>query len=371
MALGPRDTTSLVLLTGWDATALQNYRLADGTTIAAVQAQLNAALGALNAELFSGLWGGLISFTDRPDLEYRMGGSNGFELHTEYGRPDSKRAEVEGHMLPYLKYDRALGWTWDYLEEARLDQIQADIADAIKDARDLWRVAILTRLLKRGDDTGANKGLGTGGISPGFATTAASTGVDFIPPSYGGTSFASTHEHYVAIAGGVYTNAVFSDAKSELFEHGHAPPYIFLASAADEATIRALTDFVPIGMTNIRYGITVDLATVSPEEVAPGVYPIGVIHDFVVYIVPGMPQYYGVGYKSYGNLSQRNALRVRTTRGTSRPNVVAASDPRNGSPAHPLQYLMLQIRFGIGVADRTAATPRYVNSATWADGTPS
>lgn len=370
MALGPRDTSSLVLMTGWDATALQNYRLSDGTTIATVQSQLNAALGALNAELFSGLWGGLISFTDRPDLEYRIGGTNGFEKHTEYGRPDSKRAELEGHMLPYEKFDRGLGWTWDYLEDARLDQIQADIADAIKDARDLWRVQLLTRLLKRGDDSGANKGLGTGGLSPGFATTAASTGVDFIPPSYGGVAFASTHEHYVAIAGGAWTNDVFKDARAELFEHGHAAPYIFLVSSTDAAEISDLTDFVPAPNMNIRYGNTVDLATISSDEIAPGVYAIGVIHDFVVYVVPGMPEHWGFGYKSYGNLSQRNPLRVRTTRGMARPNVMAAPDPRNGSPAHPLQYMMLQIRFGVGVADRTNGTARYVNNATWSDGTP-
>jgi hypothetical protein len=370
MALGPRDTTSLVLMTGWDATALQNYRLSDGTTIATVQAQLNAALTALNGELFGGLWGGLVSFTDRPDLEYRIGGSNGFEEHTEYGRPDSKRADIEGHMLPYKKYDRGLGWTWDYLEDARLEQIQADIADAVKDARDLWRQKLLARLLKRGDDSGANNGLGSGGLSPGFATTAGSTGVDYVPPSYGGTAFANTHEHYVAIAGGAWTNAVFIDAKAELMEHGHLAPYIFLISSVDAAEVSALTDFTPAAMTNIRYGITTDLATISMDEIAPGVYPIGVIHDFVVYVVPGMPEHYGFGYKSYGNLSQRNPLRVRTTRGMSRPAVMAAPDPRNGSPAHPLQYMMLQFRFGVGVADRTNGTARYVNNATWADGTP-
>lgn len=372
MALGPRDTTSLVLMTGWDATALQNYRLADGTTVATVQSQLNAALTALNGELFSGLWGGLVSFTDRPELEYRVGGSNGFELHTEYGRPDSKRADLEGHMLPYQKFDRGLGWTWDYLEDARIEQVQADIADAVKDARDIWRQKILTRLLQRGDDSGANKGLGTGGYSPGFATTAGSTNVDFVPPTWGGTAFANTHEHYVAIAGGAYTNAVFEDAKAELREHGHEPPYIFLASPADEADFNTttLTKFTPAAQTNIRYGTTVDLATVSQDAIGPGVYPKGVIEDFVVYIVSGMPEYYGVGYKSYGQLSQRNPLRVRTTRGMSRPMVMAAPDPRNGSPAHPLQYMMLQMRFGVGVADRTAATPRYINNANWSDGTP-
>lgn len=370
MALGPRDTSSLVMLTGWDATALQNWRLQDGTTVDQVYGELNAALGALNVELASGLWGSLLSFQDNPEVEYRVGTSNGFEMHTEYGLPDAKRAATEGHMLPYVKYDRRLGWTWDYLEEARMEQVQADIADAIKDARDNWRVRILTRLLDRDDDSGAAKGLGTSGYSPGFATTAASTNVDFVPPAYGGVTFTNTHEHYVGIAGGAFTNAVFSDAKSEIREHGHEPPYSFIIGPSDEVTVKGLTDFTPIAEANIRYGMTQDIAQLPMEALTVGAYPIGMIHEFAVYVVPGVPQYYGFGWKPYGQLSQRNPLRVRLAKGMSALTVMAANDPRNGSPAHPLQHLMLRMNFGVGVADRTNGTARYVNNNVWADGVP-
>lgn len=370
MALGPRDTKSLVMLTGWDATELKNWELQDGTSIESVYQQLRGALAALNAELTMGLWGSLISFQDRPDVEYRVGASNGFERHTEYGRPDAQRADTEGHMLPMVKYDRGLGWTWDYLEDARMEQIQADISDAIKDARDIWRQKILTRLLKRGDDSGSPLGLGSGGYSPGFATTAAQTSVDFTPPAYGGTSFSDTHEHYVAISGGAFTRAVFQDAKKELREHGHEPPYEFLIGTADEDTVKGLTGFYESARTNVRYGALQDIATVEDMADSNGNYPIGVIEDFVVRVVRGMPQYYGFGFKSYGNLSQRNPIRIRARKGMSRPTVMATNDPRNGSPAHPLQFLMLKVDFGVGVYDRTNGTARYVNNATWSDGTP-
>jgi len=360
------------MLTGWDATALKNYQLIDGTNYAAVVAQMNAALGALNAEIYNDpLYSRLISYTDMPEVEYRVGASNGFEEHTEYGTPDAKRADTEGHMLPLKAYDRKLGWTWDYLQEARLSQIQADVADAIKDARDNWRVRILTRLLKRGDDSGKKNGLGTSGLSPGFATAAASTGVDFTPITWGGNSFTSDHEHYVAIAGGAYTNDVFTDVKAELREHGHEPPYDFIASPSDESTISGLSDFVPVAKTNIRYSSGVDLATIAMDSVAPGVYPIGVIHDCVVWIVAGMPQYYGFGWKTYGPNSQRNPLRVRLFKGQSRPSVIAMPDPLAGNAMNPIHNLMLYTRFGVGVGqDRTNGTARYVNNASWSDGTP-
>lgn len=371
MALGPRDTQSLVMLTGWDATVLQNFRLEDGTTIDAVVAQLNAALGALNAEFYRDpLWSSLVSYTDQPDVEYRTGVSNGMNRHTEYARADMQRAATEGHLLPLLDFDRALGWTWDYLKRARMSQIQADIADALKDARDRWRVQILTRLLQRGDDSGANKGLGTAGYSPGFATTAASTSVDFVPPAFGGTAFASTHEHYVPIAGGLFTAAVFTDAKDELREHGHEPPYEFIIGSSDESTVKGLTGFVKADDAFVSYGALQDRVNFSQMSMAPGLYPIGAINDFRVWVMRGVPQYYGFGWKPYGPNSQRNPLRIRLAKGMSRPMVMAYPDAAAPGPAHPLKGVYLYTEFGVGVYDRTNGTARYVNNAAWSDGTP-
>lgn len=374
MALGPRDTTSLVMLSGWDATELRKYELQDGTTFAAVVAQLNGALTAVSGELYNDpIWSSLVSYTDMPDLEYRVGTSNGMELFTEYGRPDAKRSETQGHMLPLKAFDRALGWTWDYLRKARAPQIQADIADAVKDVRDKYRVEILTRLLKRGDDSGAANGLGSSGYSPGFATTAASTDVDFTPPAYGGTTFTSTHEHYVPIAGGAFTAAVFQDAKAELLEHGHLPPYEFIIGIGDQTTVEGLTGFVPTARNLVTYGSTQDLASFGPTYLTNGAYAIGTIHDCKIWVVPGVPQYYGFAWKSYGANSQRNPLRIRVQKGAPlRPTIQAFPDPRSGAGAvYPLQYMMFFTEFGVGVADRTNGTARYVNNAVWADGTPS
>ena len=371
MALGPRALDSLIMLAGWDATELQNFTLRDGSSYADVVRRLAGAIGGLNAELAGGaFWSSVLSYTDQPDLEYRVGSSNGFEDHTEFGRPDAQRASTEGHMLPIRAYDRGLGWTWDYLREARISQLNADMADAINDARDKWRVTMLTRLLKRGDDTGSALGLGSSGESPGFATDEGTTAVDFIPPDSGGNTFDNTHEHYVGIAGGAFTNAVFTDAKDELREHGHEPPYEFIAGVSDETTIKGLSDFVITASSLVAYGDNQDLANLSPDALGFGGYYIGTISDFAVRILPGVPQYYGFGWKSYGPNSQRNPLRVRLFEGQSLPRVEAMTDPRAGNATTPIQYLMLYFQFGVGVADRTNGTARYVNNATWADGTP-
>jgi hypothetical protein len=180
--LGNRALADNVILTGIDAALLTNYRLRDGATYQDVVNMADAALGGFNAGLGNDpFWSALISFTDQMESRYSIGNSASMVAHTEYGRPDPTRAELAGHMLPLRKWDHMLGWTADYLEEARMTDLEADIAMAIEAAQNRYRISLLQRLLKRGDDSGTTNGLSTTGLSPGFATAAANTGVDFIP----------------------------------------------------------------------------------------------------------------------------------------------------------------------------------------------
>jgi hypothetical protein len=377
--LGNRDTASLVSLPdGWDAAKLEANRLENGMTFASVVSLLNSGLAAVNAELYSDpLWSGLVSYQVDLEIEYGVGESNAMNVYTEYGRPDPQRAELQGHMLPLIAYDRALEWTWDYLRKARVNQVVADINSGLSNLKTQWRKSILNRALQRGDDSGARKGLGSSGYSPGFATAAASTSVDFTPPGFSGKTFTSDHEHYVAIAGGAWTVAVFADIKAELREHGHEPPYVVLCSSDDEATIRNLTGFTEVDNLLMKYGDDTDRTTLPVAAVgssSAGGYFIGTIEDCAVRVVYGMPQYYGFGFKSYGANSPKNPLRIRVGKNAPlAPYFQAFPDPRsNGGANYPLQNLMFFGEYGVGVGeDRTAATARYNNNATWADGSAS
>ncbi len=244
------------------------------------------------------------------------------------------------------------------------DQLALAVARRAADQR------IAFQNVQRGDDFGASLGLGTGGYSPGFATAAASTGVDFTPPTVGGTSFSTAHEHYVGITGAAHTLALFQDARDELEEHAPVPPFTYLAGPTEETAIKNLTGFIPAADPNVRYGALQDVAARAAYYGANGVKFIGTLEGFEIFIVRGMPQYYGFGFKSYGANSGRNPLRVRVPVGQRGVQVVAIPDPQGGNANYPLQNLMLFTEFGIGVGDRTNGTARYTNSATWADGTP-
>ncbi len=370
---GPRTTANNIIHTGWDAAELEKLRLQDGTTFAQVVSQLETTIRAVMFDIANGWASELVSFTGEPTTRYRTGVSNAMTRFVEGARGDPQRSEQTGHMLPLIPWNTYLEWTWRYLDnEARMEDIVDDIVDAGKRIKDRWRLSLLTRLLKRGDDSGEKDGLGDTGLSPGFATAAASTGVDFTPISVGGQTFDSDHEHYVGIAGGVYTNAVFTDARDELREHGHEPGangYTFYIGKSDESTVKGLSDFIPVAQSNVAYGANISLSTANGGGDDNGIYAIGSIDDFTVKVVPGIPQYYGFGYKSYGSLSQLNPLRVRVPAGLSAPLIRVMPDPRSGGGNYPLQNAMLFTEFGVGVKDRTNGTARYVNNATWADGT--
>lgn len=369
MAIGSMDTKDNVVLTGWDAGEIALHQMKDGVTYEQVIAEISVALSVANASLTSGLWGSIAAPTDEPTVEYPTGEIGSMQRHTEYAQPDPIRGEMEGHMLPLIAYDQKLGFTWDYLRNARSTQVSNSIARGIQTAQNTYRTAVLGRLLKRGDDSGRASGLGATGLSAGFATAAANTGVDYTPPSWRGNIFDSDHEHYVAVSGG-WSVDVFKDAKQELREHGHEPTYVMLISPTDEDTVRGLTGFYSVESQLVTLGNDTSRARLLGNDDGNGHY-IGAIEDFAVYVVSGMPTNYGFGYKSYGQNVSLNPLAVRVPKGESAPRIRLITDPAGSKGVFPLQNAILFFEFGVGVNSRTNGTARKVDNATWSDGTAS
>jgi hypothetical protein len=365
---GYRDLSSLVTLGTQDAGVLAQYRLADGATYERLVSELEVGIRGLNGELARHpLWASLASFGDLPSVEYPVGSGSYADRFTDYGRPEPEHAELSGHMLPLLPWTAALGWTWSKLKEMSISEGRADIRLAIDRMRNRYRKQMLQRLLSRGDQSGKVNGLGAAGYSPGFATAAANTDTDFVPPDFGGVSFTSAHEHYVAAAGG-WSTTILDDIEAELMEHGHMPPYRLLISVSDVASVTALTGFVFPTTAVIQAGTGTAVAIPEEDPTDDGFRFIGSYENTRVYAAPGMPQYYGFAYRSYGANSPRNPLAVRVEKGYERPTARALRDPNAGAGIDPLQDLMLYMEFGVGVGDRTNGTTRYVNNANWADG---
>lgn len=364
--LGPGDLKNRILPTGWDATELEKLRTESDITIEAIATELAGATAALNRELTSDpLYSLLWSPQTDPTVEYRMGSTNAWVRMAEYAPADEKRGKTEGHMLPLEDWVYPLGWTWKYLEKCRRKQIEADIQGFIDGARNKFQIALLDRFFQSADDSGEHRGLGAAGYSPGFAHDEASTEVDFVPPDYNGQAFANSHEHYNANDGHTAADweTAIEDMASEISEHGHAPPFVLMCAAEDQATIMGLTNFRERALPEIAYGSAIDLAKVSDLFFGLVSTPDG---SMLCAWSHRIPQYYAGAFKAHGLRSSNAPLAVRYT--DSHPLVVdILADKRYRQ--FPIEQLLGYSEFGVGVKDRTNGVCYYMNSASYSDPT--
>jgi hypothetical protein len=359
MPTGVNSLQQFVLPQYWDAGELKKYELADGSTYEQLVADIAGALAIANADLLADpLISSLISPTTDLGLEYGTGVSNGFQVHTEFGRPDAKRGAVTGHMLPLVGYDRMLGWTWDFLRKARRSQIDNDIASAIRDLKDIFQKRVLTRLFKETYDA-----VGSSGRSMPLADggTADANYIP-LPVPERAAAFASTHDHIGALNG--ITQANLEIAVKNLWEHGHDAPYDLLVSQADIASwtnTANVTGFVPRSDPLIRYGATADLANVDASYLGVVDTKYGACRLRVSGRIP--TKWWSV-FKSYGALDQRNPLVVRFGTDYGAGATLLRGDSIR---QYPLEQAMLFFEFGVGVRDRVGAVAAYNDAGAYSD----
>lgn len=366
MTFAAHDLKYVALPVGWDATYLSVYRMADGITLDRVVADIEGALSMFNAER-PWYWD-FITFQDDPEVEYAQGNLQ-VEDHSEYTPPKGQRPEYTGHMLPVKKVDLGFRFTMDFFKEGNMRRVDGSIRKGI-DAFRQWREYLLIkRALQRADDSGASKGLGSSGLSPGFATAAANTGVDFIPDRYGGETFDANHEHYTSVAA-ANLQAGLNAQISNLREHGHPTPYETWVSTENAATIAALTGFVgPQPVTQIFGDDTARSSRPPAASEVPyvlGSYGISGGFDTWIRVVPRVPQHYYFTSKPYGHGDPRNPFRLRQDPRWGAGTMLIATNSN-----YPLDDAYLFEALGAGVGeDRTNGAAMFVDAgATWADAT--
>lgn len=346
--LGPADLRQWAVPAGWDAAWLENLRLASGETYEQLVNDLTLGLSIANTGLLADpVIGSLASVSAEMATEYRTGASNGFEDHTEYSTGDAKRATTTGHMLEPVVKDRKLGWTWDFLRRARRMQIDADVASAMQDLRDVWQKTILQRHFKS-----TYTGVGAAGKSIPYADggTADST---YIPVNHAdrAAAFAYTHQHFNRLDG--YTQANVETTVAHLWEHGYDGPWDMLVAQADLASwsnTTTVTGWVKRADGLIRYGTQTDLAAVDPSYIA--VIETSAYGPVRVRASARIPTAYYTIYKSFGPLDSRNPMRLAPSANFGLGAILLAGDHIR---QFPLEAAILFLEFYLGVQDRTAA----------------
>ncbi len=345
--LGPNDLKQWALPAGWDAARLENLRLASGENYEQLINDIADGLAMANGSLMADpIISSLCTVSDEMTVEYRTGVSNGFEDHTEYSLPDAKRAHTTGHMLEPISKDRALGWTWDFLRKARRSQIDADIASAMQDLKDVFQKTVLTRVFKS-----TYTSVGSSGKSMPVADggTADST---YVPPNYPerADAFTYTHTHLGRLNG--ITQANLETQVAHLWEHGFDAPYDLLVAQADLSSwsnTTNVTGWVKRADSLIKYGIQTDLATVDPSYIA--VIETSTYGPVRVRATARVPTAYWAVYKSFGPGDSRNPIRLAPSPNFGLGAVLLAGDHIR---QFPLEYAVLFLEMFVGIQDRVS-----------------
>lgn len=339
--LGYNDMKAWALPVGWDATELQKYAMADGSSAEEIFNDLLAGLIAASQSMLSHpIYGGLVSVTEEIGREYRDGSaSSRMSKRSEYSAADPKKSTTIGHMFPKESYDYTLGFTMDFLREARRSQIDANISDALDAVINEYEIAVLTRFFSNTENL-----LGTSGYDVPFVVGGGN--VPFVPPQYRGFSFDATHSHFIRDAE-ANREAAIEAAVVHLVHHGIMGPYIGIVPFADISDYAALTSFRKPQREGITYANTINLAQIN-EEVFFGL--LETKHGLVLlHATNRLPtDYFGL-YKSYGMDDPRNPLAVRVSRDYKFTPIAMRGE---GFKIYPLENMVIIHEYGVGVRDR-------------------
>jgi hypothetical protein len=355
MALGYSDLKNLIKMPGnWDLSYLKKYEMSDGTTFDAVALEVAGAITAFNSSLASGYWAQYIRPTTELTVEAPTGNATRMQAISEYSRLDPQRGETTGWMLPRYDKGTALGWTEKGLRRGRRAGIEADIRMAIEAAQNEWQISLMETLFRSTAVT-----VGSSGKAVPFADAGVAD-AGYIPPSYGGKTFAASHTHYFRKSDDAAGRLSFvTDGVTTLLEHGIMGPFDLIVPEADIADWAAVT-----GFKKPERGVLITAGVETRAQISEEEY-IGIIEVDRGYVrikqSPRLPTDYAGIFKPTGFGSPLTPLAVRFEEG--QPQGLALKARIN---QYPLEDAQMEFTFGFGVQNRLAgAACRFAASGNY------
>jgi hypothetical protein len=366
--LGPLTIQDKALPVGVDGARIAQWMLSDSMSYGELVNQVSLALGEANQKLFS-KWSWLFNITQEIFMEYPNGGTvHPMTKLTDVDRHPIFHGTTIGHMLPIDFYGDAVGGTWRYFRNKRPAQIMAAITNVVN--RGIWAFeqGLLSRIF-----TIEETAIGSAGYNVPFVRGTGGA-VDFAPPAYDGTSFATSHNHYLGYdidTGPDTLDDLLEGMAATLAEHGHLAPFTALVSRANIATYQAFTNFVTIVDPTVTY-IDRAGATTGSQLFVRGQRDIAHIGYYqtaygLVELVASnrIPTQYAAMVKSYGSDDPRNPLAVRVHPDSGFGFSIETKTSENLK--WPVEEVDVDFEFGVGVGqDRTNGAAAFlVTDATY------
>ena len=306
---------------------------------------------------------------------FQSGDLADFEEASEYGEPVGYRPAAATYSLGYTFkwYDVAARFTWQFLADARADQVDAAanmIAEA--DNRNVFMMVLRTlfNTTRRTNKEGNT-------VYPFYA---GAVGDD--PEDYGATTFADQHNHFVTTNNATLTELHLQSLQGLLTEHGYTETngyrLVLLINEAQEGTIRnfrsapnggtagSIYDFIPAQGTEtfmMPTDLQVEPGASRPPSSLAGLQVVGKFGQFIILKNEWIPAGYMAAFATGGDQNVQNPVAIR-----EHPNagLRGLRLVKGRTPGYPLIDSFYNRGFGTGIRYRGAgAVMQIVASATY------
>lgn len=328
---------------------------ADGSSLADMWREFQAAINLKNK--YRNALINLLTFdVTSPTERVLLPAEDDFEVATEFGEPKGKRLGtpfISGY--DFFWYDLAIRYTWLFLAESDAEQIRAINSEALEADNRLMFNKVMKRVF---DNT--NSSASVNGQNVNVYTFWNNDGVN-VPPPYKGTTFTSSHTHYLTSGAATIDSGDITDLEDHLYHHGYRQTLgynmVLLVNRQEGKVVRGFKttkttpdpyDFIPLEGVGGGVLIPANGGIVSrPTNRIPGA--IGTYGPFLVVEEDYIPAGYVFAFATAGEQSVGNPVGFRQHAVPSLRGLRLMPGPGRD---YPLTDSFYQRGFGTGVRQR-------------------
>lgn len=248
---------------------------------------------------------GLLSFeVDRAQERVAQYETPEFEAGTEYDTPNKVQLSYIFRGYPLKNFDLGFGYTRQFLDDARGQEIVAIQAQVQNAYWNLQRRTVLRALFNNANAT-----------IEGVSVKRLFNADGEVPPRYRSFSHDGTHTHYLTSGAATYTSANLDTMETHLVHHGYGEngeTLILHVNRADLPTIRGFTPYVPASSSTRPTIIAGPIVgQTGPTDLGVGVQVDGYHGRWTVVENNDVPADYLVGTASGGVFASQNPIALR------------------------------------------------------------
>lgn len=331
----------------------------DGQPLSEIWTELNQRLAAFNQQMQAMV--SLLTFpTIRAQETIGVYQTPRFEEATELGRPQKVRLQQVTRGFPLAHRDLGFGYTQEYIDRARGDQIRS-VGSQVENA--WWSLNLETVLeaIFTEDNTTDEDGIIVKRLYNGDGE---------VPPHYKRTTHDNTHTHYLASGGATVTADNIDSMEEHLLHHGFGDfgeNFILLANRAELPDLRGLAGFVPASSSTRP--VIVDGQVIGQTATAPAGLQNqvdGYIGRFAIVNEDEIPPGYLFGFATGGQFATQNLAGLRNHENPSIRGLRLIEGP---IARYPLIDAVYDGYLGAGVAQRGAGVIMQITAGAYVDPT--